>query len=207
VATSLRPLGVLILSLLAERDMHPYEMMRTMRVRRDDRLVKLQNGTFYHQVSSLERAGYIAEVGIDRDGNRPERTTYTLLPSGTEAVQHWVRSRLADAERSDQFTVALSEAHFLPRDEVIALLEARIAALRIVHDTAREAIDDVYRRDVDPQFVIHVERDIALVSADIAWTQDCCRRLADAAFAWGEPSERHLAAKRQQAQTHRKDDA
>ncbi len=33
----LTPMGAMILSLLREGDMHPYEMVRLMRVRRDDR--------------------------------------------------------------------------------------------------------------------------------------------------------------------------
>ena len=40
----------------------------------------------YHTVARLLRAGLIAEVGTDRDGNRPERTTYTLTPAGREAL-------------------------------------------------------------------------------------------------------------------------
>ena len=84
LSAKLTPLGVMVLALLREGDMHPYEMMRLMRHRRDDRLVPIQNGTFYHTVGRLERAGLLAEVGVDRDGNRPERTTYTLTDSGRE---------------------------------------------------------------------------------------------------------------------------
>ena len=71
----LTPLGVMVLALLGEGDMHPYEMIRLMRFRRDDRLVAITNGTMYHTVGRLEKAGLVTEVGVDRDGNRPERTT------------------------------------------------------------------------------------------------------------------------------------
>ncbi len=47
----LTPLGVVVLELLREDDMHPYEMIRPMRQRRDDRLVSLTNGTMYHTPS------------------------------------------------------------------------------------------------------------------------------------------------------------
>ena len=83
VVDRLTPLGVVVLALLGEGDMHPYEMIRLMRVRHDDRLVTITNGTVYHTVSRLERAGLLAEVGVDRDGNRPERTTYAVTDAGS----------------------------------------------------------------------------------------------------------------------------
>src|SRR6478735_4350293 len=118
----LTPLGLMILALLAEGDMHPYEMIRLMRQRRDDRLVTITNGTLYHTVGRLERAGLIAEVGIDREGNRPERTTYTQTDLGREAVGEWVRRELARIDHPAEFRIALAEAHNLDRDEVDALL-------------------------------------------------------------------------------------
>ncbi|WP_258184368.1 hypothetical protein [Microbacterium foliorum] len=36
-AERLTPMGVMILALLREGDMHPYEMVRLMRARRDER--------------------------------------------------------------------------------------------------------------------------------------------------------------------------
>ena len=70
----LTPLSVVVLGLLREGDMHPYEMRRLIRERRDDRLVSIANGTFYHAVGRLERDGLIVRVGVDRQGARPERT-------------------------------------------------------------------------------------------------------------------------------------
>jgi len=54
---ALTPLGVMVLALLREGDMHPYEMMRLLRHRREDRMVKLTNGTFYHTVARLSATG------------------------------------------------------------------------------------------------------------------------------------------------------
>ena len=124
---SLTPIAIMALALLREDDMHPYEMMRLLRHRRDDRMVSVTNGTFYHTIARLQRAGLIDEVGSDRDGNRPERTTYTLLPAGAEAVREWLRAELPRVDHPIEFRVALAEAHNLERDEVIALLRERVA--------------------------------------------------------------------------------
>ena len=105
----------MVLALLGEGDMHPYEMIRLMRLRRDDRLVTITNGTLYHTVGRLERAGLLAEVGVDRDGNRPERTTYALTDGGPRAVGEWVRRELPRIDRPAEFRIALAEAHNLDR--------------------------------------------------------------------------------------------
>ena len=93
-ATRLTPLGVMVLALLREDPMHPYEMIRLMRQRHDDRIVSITNGTLYHTVARLEKQGLLTEVGVDRDGNRPERTTYALTDAGEAAIIDWVRREL-----------------------------------------------------------------------------------------------------------------
>lgn len=198
----LRPLGVMILALLHEADMHPYEMMRLLRARHDDRLVKVQNGTFYHQVGALERDGFIAELGVDRDGNRPERTTYTLLPAGRAATNAWVRDRIAHADKIVDFRVALAEAHNLGREEFATLLTHRVESQHAEHASLRAGVDAAYQRDVDPQFLIEVERHLALLLADIAWAERMLAQLADPDYAWACPSERHRAAKRERHTPH-----
>ena len=123
----LTPLAVMLLATLREGDMHPYEMLRLLRDRRDDRLVPLQKGTIYHTIARLEREGLVAEVGVDRDGNRPERTTYRLLDAGRDAVDAWVRVELPQIDRPGDFRVALAEAHNLDRDDVVALLDQPVS--------------------------------------------------------------------------------
>lgn len=181
----LTPLAVMALGLLRERDMHPYEMMRLLRQRRDDRLVAVTNGTFYHTVGKLLEAGLIAEVGTDRDGNRPERTTYTLTPDGAAAATRWVRTQLPRIDRKLEFRVALSEAHDLPRAEVSDLLAQRRDALRAERETALAALDEAVQRGVPLQFLIEHEREAALMDADLAWLDRALAQLADSDIPWG----------------------
>lgn len=193
--TKLRPLAVITLALLRERDLHPYEMLRLMRVRGKDRLVKLQNGTFYHQISVLEREGFITEAGVDREGNRPERTTYTLCPAGYDIVEAWVRDRLAQVGNDADFQVALSEAHNIPRGEAVTLLRQRVAHLEERAREIGESLDGARSCDVDGQFLLEVDRALYLTNADLEWTTDTVSRIADPSYSWGFPSQRHDAKK------------
>jgi DNA-binding PadR family transcriptional regulator len=185
LSAKLTPLGVMVLALLREGDMHPYEMIRLMRHRRDDRLVSLQNGTFYHTVGRLERAGLLAEVGVDREGNRPERTTYTLTESGRDIVLEWVRRELPRTDRPSEFRVALAEAHNLPREEVADLLARRRADLAANLDTHTRGLADADQRGVPEQYLVEVDREAALLRAEISWLDGLHARLTDDPMPWG----------------------
>lgn len=193
----LTPLGLMVLALLDEGAMHPYEMMRLMRQRRDDRLVSITNGTMYHTVTRLERAGLLAEVGIDREGNRPERTTYALTDAGRDAVTQWVRRELPRIDRPAEFRVALAEAHNLDRDEVIHLLEERRAALIAACQELHDGHQQARAREVPEQFLLEVDREAAVLDAELSWLTGLVDRLEQHAFAWGSAElpanpERHL---------------
>jgi DNA-binding PadR family transcriptional regulator len=184
-AAKLTPLGVVVLALLREGEMHPYEMLRLLRQRRKDRVVAIANGTFYHTVARLEAAGLLTEVGVDRAGNRPERTTYALTAAGYDIVADWVRRELPRIDRPGEFRVALAEAHNLPRDEVVELLAARrelVAADLAAH---RASATRTLARGIPAQFVIDIERDEALLAADLAWLDELILRLTSRRIPWG----------------------
>ena len=179
------PLGVMVLALLREGDMHPYEMIRLMRQRSDDRMLTITNGTLYHTVGRLERAGLLDEVRIDRDGNRPERTTYTLTDLGHDAMNEWVRRELPRTDRPAEFRIALAESHNLPRDEVVGLLARRRTALIGEHAVHQSGLEQARKRAVPEQFLIEVERQAVLLEAELRWLDDVIDRLESPDLPWG----------------------
>ncbi|MFS0734300.1 PadR family transcriptional regulator [Microbacterium sp. 1P10UB] len=181
----LTPLGTMVLALLVEGDMHPYEMMRLMRGRREDRLVSITNGTLYHTVGRLERAGLVAQVRVDRDGNRPERTTYTLTDEGAEAVREWVRRELPRTDHPAEFRIALAEAHNLDRAEVVDLLRARRAGLEGQYALHRDGREDALERAVPEVYLLEVEREAVLLETELRWLDGLLDRLDDQSFPWG----------------------
>lgn len=197
-AERLTPLSVMVLGLLREGDMHPYEMIRLMRQRHDDRLAPITNGTVYHTVGRLQKLGLLAELGVDRDGNRPERTTYTLTDDGRAIVLEWVRRELPRVDRPEQFRVALADSHNLDRVEVLELLRLRRDALQGQFCYHRDGRDKAAERGVPAQYLVEIEREAALLEADLRWLDTLIIRLEHREFAWGAeasgtPSDPYLA--------------
>ncbi|GAA3751814.1 PadR family transcriptional regulator [Microbacterium kribbense] len=182
---ALTPLGVMVLALLREGDMHPYEMIRLLRLRRQDAIIKITNGTFYHTVGRLQRQGLIAEVGVDRDGNRPERTTYALTDAGPQALAAWVRTHLADADGTTGFRVALAEAHNLDRAEVADLIGIRRTALARELAEVQKRLTRAQALNILEQFAIESHRRRAMLRAEIEWTDSFLERLARPDYLWG----------------------
>lgn len=196
-ASNLTPLAVAVLSVLREDDMHPYEVIRLMRSRRDDRLVPLTNGSVYHAFTRLEKNGLVAEVGVDRSGNRPERTTYTLTPAGAAAGVEWLRRELPRTDHPAEFRLALAEAHALERDEVISLLTTHREG--IIRDLAEltSGVAGAYAGGVHAQFLVELERDIVHLQTDLGWIDGLLARLESHEIAWGTsditPTHHYLA--------------
>ncbi|GAB3149920.1 PadR family transcriptional regulator [Microbacterium neimengense] len=185
MAARITPLGIMVLALLREDSMHPYEMLRLMRLRHDDRILNVTGGTVYHTVARLEKAGLIAEAGTEREGNRPERTAYALTDAGLASLDEWIRTELVRIDRPVEFRVALAEAHNLDRDDVAALLAVRRAALTEQIADIAAGLNKARPGGVSEQYLIEVDRSRALAEADLAWLDAFLGRLGDPSFTWG----------------------
>lgn len=183
-------LGTSVLALLCEKPMHPYEMYRLMLDRHEDRIVKVRPGSLYHTVARLADRSLVEAVGTDREGGRPERTTYRVTPAGRDALRAWIAENLgAPVNEYPRFPVALGEAHNLPLPEAIALLRTRIDALQADVDLAGPAIAEASTRTheahlLDSLYLIEMAR------AEIGWLTRLLERLETKELTW--PSEDRL---------------
>ncbi|WP_125615330.1 PadR family transcriptional regulator [Specibacter cremeus] len=186
----LTPLGVAALALLAERAMHPYEMYQLLLQRSEDRLVKVRPGTLYHTVARLEEDGLVESAGTCRDGNRPERTTYSILPVGRDTLGTTLRDLLAEPAREyPSFPLAVAEAHNLPAAVVLGLLEQRLARLREELGKLDDGAAAATARAVAPRYWIDVRYQQAMLRAEIDWITGLRTDLASGALDW-EPGKK-----------------
>src|SRR5437870_1674343 len=99
VARLSNPLALAVLTLLFERPMHPYEMSTTLRERHKEESIKLNYGSLYSVVGSLLKHGLIAVQETVREGNRPERTVYTLTDAGRVRMIDWLSDLISRPAR------------------------------------------------------------------------------------------------------------
>lgn len=182
---SVTPLAIAVLALLEERPMHPYEAYQLLITRREDMLVKVRPGSLYHTVTRLADQGLVQAEGVDRDGNRPERTTYRI----TEAGRTTLRTRIAEILRNPGreypvFPLALGEAHNLPAPEVLALLRERVE--RLAQDLADIDMMSQWAGEhgVPRPYWIALPYLRATIAADIAWVENLISELHSGEMEW-----------------------
>lgn len=186
---SLTPLAFAALDLLNEAPMHPYEMFQTMLHRQEERNVKVRPGTLYHQVGRLAELGFARVVGTDRDGNRPERTTYTITDAGRAALADGLRRMVAEpADEYPEFHLALSVLENLPQAEAVDAVRARIVALEQERDDYDEALRRVHAKQLTERYWLDVSYVRAMLAAQIEWLSTTVDRIASGDLPWDGPA-------------------
>src|SRR5689334_11420469 len=125
------PLALAVLACLTEKPMHPYEISTTLRTRGKEKSIKLNYGSLYAVVESLQKHGLITARETTREGRRPERTVYEITAAGVDEFEDWLAELLSTPARDfTSLEAGLSLMPGLPPDEVARLLEERAAKLR-----------------------------------------------------------------------------
>jgi DNA-binding PadR family transcriptional regulator len=182
---TLTPLAVACLAVLAEEPMHPYQVFSLLKERREDQLVKVRPGSLYHTVERLARDGLAEPCGTEREGNRPERTTYAITSAGRTALEERIGAMLdAPVNEFPQFPLALSEAHNLPRTQVIAQLTTRVERLEELLGQTGSALDAVRARQVPEAYWFVADYLRTLQIAERDWIRNLINRLENGDVPW-----------------------
>ena len=170
------PLALAVLVLLFEKAMHPYEMAATLKQRGKERSIKLRYGSLYTVIGQLERDGFIEAAGTERDGGRPERTTYRITDAGETEMSSWLRALLAEPVKEyPQFEAALSLLPALPPKDVQLLLAERLGRLEEQERQMQADLDDAAATNMPALFLVESEYALALVRAERAYVKGLVR--------------------------------
>lgn len=173
------------LAMYEEGPRHPYEIHQEMVRRREDTLVKLRPGTLYHAINRLAADGFLQEHGTDREGNRPERTSYAITEEGVRAATDALREMLRRAaEEYPEFALAVAECSILEPDEVVDLLSTRAGQLRGRLAELEAAEEAVRAKDLPEILWIEVHWLRATITADLEWTERTVGRIRSGDLAW-----------------------
>jgi DNA-binding PadR family transcriptional regulator len=192
------PLALAVLVALAEQPRHPYEIATTLRQRHKHESVRLNYGSLYGVVESLERRGLIEAQETRRSGRLPERTVYRLTESGRIELHDWLTDLLSTPVKEyPAFQAALSFLPALPPGDVAMLLaeranhlEAELAQAAATRELAEKAglprlfwVEgeyEVWLREAELGYVRRLIADIESGALDgIEWWRELHERAAD----------------------------
>jgi DNA-binding PadR family transcriptional regulator len=178
----------MVLGLLAERPMHPYEMQRIYHWRGKGEVVNVQRGSLYPVVERLVAAGLVEPVETARDGRRPERTVYRLTPEGRETAHDWLLDMLSTPRNEyPEFPAALAFLPLITPGQVQSQLSRRAMELR-----AKVAALETVGRDMATRFGLprifglEDEYRLAMLTAELAWVDAIIAELSDGSLDWDD---------------------
>ncbi|HUK73275.1 MAG TPA: PadR family transcriptional regulator [Streptosporangiaceae bacterium] len=169
------PLALAVLICLYERPMHPYEVATTLRQRNKHDSIRLNYGSLYAVVESLERRGLIVPQQTTREGRLPERTVYALTAAGHVEMHDWLTELISTPVNDyPSFEAALSLLPGLPPDQVVGLLEERAHRLESELAQAAAARELVEKQGLPRLFWVEAEFRVLLRETELGY----CRKLA-----------------------------
>ncbi|GAB3810028.1 PadR family transcriptional regulator [Micromonospora zhanjiangensis] len=175
-------LALAVLSALAQRPMHPYEIATALRSWGKDQDMDLKWGSFYTVVRNLDKHGLIEAMESVREGRRPERTVYRITEPGRAELIDWARELVSTPmPERPRFRAGLSVLAVLHPDEATDLLRQRLDRLaeQIVADRAALA---EHTRQVPRLFLVESEYDLALREAEAAWIRALLAELTSGSY-------------------------
>jgi DNA-binding PadR family transcriptional regulator len=170
-------LALAVLSVLSEQPMHPYEISTTLRARHKEDSIRINYGSLYAVVESLEQRGLITAVERLREGRRPERTVYRITEAGERALRQWLAELIAEpTNQYTDFEAALSLMPALPPEIVHDLLAQRLTTLE--QQAASAARTEGFPRI----FTIEGEYQATLRAAEIRFVRGLLDDIANGSF-------------------------
>ena len=141
------PLAHAILGFLEYQPMTGYDLKKNF----DQSIAHFWSATqshIYKALDELEKFGWV-ESRIIPQGGRPNRHLYQITAAGNAELQRWVSEPLPLEIHREVWLIQVFFAHGVRNEDIVALFEKRIAALRkqIAHcQGAQEAIDENFER-------------------------------------------------------------
>jgi DNA-binding PadR family transcriptional regulator len=166
---------------------HGYDVRRELVSWRLEESAHIKPGSIYSALKTLAKDGLLeATAG---DAAKPERTSYVLTGEGEKEFQTLLRaSWWRVVQPAEPLVPALCLMPFLPRDELVAALQARVAQLQASLEEGRfvrAAIQDG-ATGADGGIPEHVREIVDFVSArtraELSWTRELARRVSGGAY-------------------------
>jgi DNA-binding PadR family transcriptional regulator len=162
------PLALAVLVSLYEKPMHPYEVAQTLRRRAKHESVRLNYGSLYAVVESLEKKGLIKATGTVRQGKRPERTVYEITDDGAREMDDWLTELIGTpAKEYPAFMAGLSFIPALTPDDALAALRRRAEALTVRRSALRSALKTAREAGLPRVFELEAEYEENQFSAEL----------------------------------------
>ncbi|WJH32342.1 PadR family transcriptional regulator [Paenibacillus sp. CC-CFT747] len=146
---------LVILGLLMEGDRHPYEIRQTMKERRMQNYMKIQDGSLYYAIDQLRREERVEAVELVKEPGRPDKTIYRITEAGRELFQELLLAQVEEAGFGiHPLSAALAFAKHGDPELLAEAFERKIGLFRAKAEEMRRLYEE--HRLTVPRSVLHL---------------------------------------------------
>jgi len=172
------PLALAVLSCLWERPMYPYEMTTSLRERGKEDSIRLNFGSLYAVIKSLEKHALIEATHTERVGNRPERIVYAITAAGKVEAVDWLRELIAEPVKEyPAFETGLSLLPMLAPADATTLLRDRLVRLDAELEERRQQRKAPDVTHLPELFLIEFDYRVAMLRSERAFVAALADRI------------------------------
>ncbi|MBD5521639.1 MAG: PadR family transcriptional regulator [Lachnospiraceae bacterium] len=163
--------ATLLLGIINEEPRNAYEITKMLAYMNIKWWFNIADSTVYTTLKNLEKRGLI-EGSIERVGNMPDRTIYSLTEKGKNALKETIRNSILQFNYDTNiFTIAAFIMDILETEEKKELLEKRLNILQSYLAGISKQDNEAWKQEVSAFHVANVKRMIDIVNAEISGTK------------------------------------
>ncbi|MDE7273338.1 MAG: PadR family transcriptional regulator [Lachnospiraceae bacterium] len=163
--------ATLLMGIINEKPLNAYEITKLLAYMNIKWWFNVADSTVYATLKNLEKRGLI-EGTIERAGNMPDRTIYSLTEKGEEELKETIKkSILQFSYDTNIFTIAAFFMDILETEEKKELLEERLHSLQSYLTGISKQDNEAWKQEAPGIHVANLERMIDIVQAEISGTK------------------------------------
>ena len=163
--------STLLLGIIAETPINPYEITKLMDYISVGNWLSLAPSSIYAAIKSLQDKGYITGKNI-KEGNMPEKTVYTITEAGQKQLNIAIEGFLGNLEWDyAKFNIATILICHIAKDRALEILNEKIKKLNGKIDGLQSKLKEL--EVTEPLTGLHaIKHMIYLTNADIHSSQE-----------------------------------
>lgn len=163
--------ATLLMGIIYQKPLNAYEMTKLLAYMNIKWWFNIADSTVYTTLKNLEKRGFI-EGTIERIGNMPDRTIYSLTEKGRDELKETIKESILQFNYDTNiFTIAAFVMDILDTEEKKELLEKRLGILQSYLTGIREQDNETWKQEVPDFHVANLERMIDIVYAELSGTK------------------------------------
>jgi DNA-binding PadR family transcriptional regulator len=160
--------------------MHPYEVAQTLRQRAKQESVRLNYGSLYAVVESLEKNGFVKATGTVREGKRPERTVYEITDDGAREMDDWLTELIGvPTKEYPAFMAGLSFVAALDPDDALVALKSRSDTLTVKLAGMKGAMGAAQKAGLPRIFELEAEYETTQLASELKFVKALVKEMED----------------------------